>query len=142
MNIIKAGIIPFIQTDRGVEMLFMISSDAKFGGPDPMIGKGNIDDGETPEQAGLREGHEELGLKPSNFAGTPFLVKDALTQGLDDAYGMRILAVEVKSKTDFDTPHYETERTLWLTAEEYGQQGRKNQLEFVQLLQQKLQSNT
>lgn len=129
--IIKAGVIPYIRTDRGVEMLFMVTSDAKYGGPDPMIGKGYIDPGETPEQAALREGHEELGLKHSNFVGNPFIVKDSEIQGLDDSYGMRVMAVEVKSKEDFDVPHYETEYTVWLTAAEYYERGRKNQLEFV-----------
>lgn len=128
----KAGVIPYIQTERGLEMLFMVTSDFKYGGPDPMIGKGNIDPGETPEQAGLREGHEELGLKESNYANTPFLVKDSEIQGLcGDPYSMRILAVEVKNKEDFDVPHYETAYTIWLTKDEYLEQGRRNQLEFV-----------
>lgn len=128
----KAGVIPYIRTDRGVEMLFMVTSDAKYGGPDPMIGKGIIDPGETPEQAGLREGHEELGLKESNFANTPFLVKDSEIQGLcGDPYAMRILAVEVKNKEDFDVPHYETDHTVWLTYDEYFQRGRENQREYV-----------
>lgn len=131
----KAGVIPYIRTERGVEMLFMVTSDAKFGGPDPMIGKGNIDPGETPEQAGLREGHEELGLKESNFANTPFLVKDLEIQGLcGDPYTMRIFAVEVKSKDDFDVPHYETDHTVWMTGVEYFNKGRKNQWEFVSVL--------
>lgn len=135
MNITKAGIIPFIKTGLGIEMLFMVSSDAKFGGPDPMIGKGNIDPGETPEQAALREGHEELGLKESNFANAPFLIKDSEIQGLcGDPYGMRILAVEVTNKEDFDVPHYETEYTVWLTDAQYHQVGRKNQLEFINAL--------
>lgn len=137
-TIAKAGIIPFIKTEKGIEMLFMVTSNAKYGGPDPMIAKGHVDEGETPEQAAVREGGEELGLKPSNFAGSPFLVEDATTQGLDATYIMRILAVEVKSKTDFDKPHYETEYTVWMTAEEYARRGRKNQLGFVQLLQQKI----
>lgn len=137
----KAGVIPYIRTDRGIEMLFMVTSDFNYGGPDPMVGKGYIDPGETPEQAGIREGHEELGLKESNFANTPFLIKDSEIQGLcGDPYSMRILAVEVKNKVDFDVPHYETAYTIWLTLEEYQQKGRKNQLEFVQSLAQKLES--
>lgn len=131
----KAGIIPYIRTDRGVEMLFMVSSDAKFGGPGPMIGKGFIDSGETPEQAAVREGREELGLKVSNFVSNPTLVKDSSIQGLcGDPYTMRIFAVEVKNKDDFDVPHYETDHTVWLTGREYYEIGRKNQWEFVSKL--------
>lgn len=140
-NVKKAGIIPFIMTERGLEMLFMVSSNAAYGGPDPMISKGHVDEGESPDQAALREGNEELGLKTSNCVGAPFLVKDDTIQGLDDTYVMRILAVEVKNKTDFDKPHYETAHTVWMTLEEYQQKGRRSQLGFVQLLAQKLQNH-
>lgn len=128
----KAGIIPFIITDGGVvEMLFMVSSDPKFGGPDPMCSKGHIDPGETPEQAAIREGIEELGLKESNFAGEPYHLMDQEIQGLCNSYGLRMYAVQVKSKEDFDEPHYETERTEWMTWADYYQKGRKNQQVFV-----------
>lgn len=138
VDITKAGIIPFIRTERGIEMLFMRSSDPDFGGPDPMISKGHIDHGETPEQAAVREGHEELGLRQSNFAGRPFLVADQQIKGLTAEYVMRIMAVEVKNKDDFDQPYFETAETMWLTGEEYAQQGRKSQLGFVQALLSKL----
>lgn len=137
-DIAKAGIIPFIRTERGVEMLFMRSSDPDFGGPDLMIAKGHIDDGETPQQAAVREGGEELGLKPSNFAQPPFIVHDQQVRGLTATYIMRIMAVEVKSKEDFGQYHYETAETVWLTGEEYAKVGRKSQLVFVQALLKQL----
>lgn len=137
-NITKAGIIPFIRTERGIEMMFMRSSDPDFGGPDPMIAKGHVDEGETPEQAAIREGEEELGLKQSNFAAPPFVVMDQQIQGLTAVYYMRIMGVELKSKEDFGAFHYETAETMWMTAEEYGTRGRKSQIGFVKALLSKL----
>lgn len=134
MPIRKAGIIPFIRTEKGIEMLFVRSSDPDFGGPDPMIAKGHVDKGETPEQAAIREGGEEAGLKQSNFAGRPFLVQDQEIRGMTSTYLMRILAVEVKSKDDFGPFHYETAETMWMTGEEYEHRGRRSQLGFVQAL--------
>lgn len=135
-NITKAGIIPFIRTEKGVEMLFMVSSDPDFGGPDPMISKGHVDPGESPDQAAIREGEEELGLKQSNFAGSPFLVMDEQITGLQSTYVMRILAVEIKNKEDFGQFHYETERVEWMTAEEFMRHGRRSQRMFITKLQQ------
>ena len=54
----RAGLIPFIRSERGIEYLMMIASDPKFGGPRPMISKGKIEDGETQKQAALREAEE------------------------------------------------------------------------------------
>lgn len=137
-DIAKAGIIPFIRTERGIEMLFMRSSNAKFGGTALMIAKGHVDDGETPEQAAVREGGEELGLIPSNFAQPPFIVCDQRVRGLATTYIMRIMAVEVKSKEDFGSFDHETAETVWLTGEEYAKVGRKSQLVFVQALLKQL----
>lgn len=138
MHIRKAGIIPYIRTEKGIEMMFAISSDPAYGGPDPMISKGHIDEGETPEQAAVREGNEELGLLPANFAEQPFLVKDETIRGMTSTYGMRIMAVEVKSKDNFGPFGYETAETIWMTGDEYAQRGRKSQLGFIQALLSKL----
>lgn len=133
-NIKKAGIIPFVRVDDEIEMLFMISSDPNYGGPDPMVSKGRIDAGETPEQAAIREGHEELGLRQSNFAGQVFHVHDAEVKGLDAVYVMRIFAVEVKNKDDFDQPHYETKEVVWLSEKDYEMVGRRSHRPFVKAL--------
>ena len=122
--ITKAGLIPYVVEDRLIKMLFMVSSDARFGGPDPMISKGNIDPGETPEQAAIREAEEELGLQLSNLIEHPFLISSEKIAGMNDEYVMNIYACQVKDKNTFSTPHYETAYTLWLTLEEFHQIGR------------------
>lgn len=129
-KISKAGFMPFI-VERGVPLyLFMVSSDTKFGGAKPQIAKGHVDEGETPKQAGVREAEEELGLRRSNI-GTVLKGWSGTQAGLSETYPMTVFAARVKSKTAFDKPHYETEKTVWLSAEEFKAQGRKEQAAIV-----------
>jgi 8-oxo-dGTP pyrophosphatase MutT (NUDIX family) len=123
----KAGIIPY----HGNKCLFMISSDPTFGGPDPAVAKGGIDSGENILQAAVREGEEELGLKKSNFVNAPFKAWEGEIKGLLNSYTMHVFAVEVKDPTDFDTPHYETEQTVWMTREEFAKNGRASQRQIA-----------
>lgn len=111
----KAGILPYYMDGDTRRFLFMISSDPDFGGSDPMISKGKIDAGESSLQAALREGEEELGLKRHNIVdGTLEAGWSGMVSGLDARYHMDIYICEVKSMTDFGTPQYETEKTIWL----------------------------
>jgi len=123
----KAGFIPFFRGERGIEFLFMISSDARFGGDRPMISKGGIDGSETEIEAAIREAKEELGLKETNLKSRNFKeVWYQKTKGLIVTYSMKIFIGEVKSKTDFSIPHYETEKTIWMTPEEFYRLGRQS----------------
>lgn len=131
--ITKAGLIPYVVEDGQIKMLFMVSSDARFGGPDPMISKGNIDPGETPEQAAIREAEEELGLQLSNMISHPFLITSEKIKGMDLEYFMNIYACEVADTTSFSTPHYETAETVWLTLEQFEMIGRPLHRPIVQL---------
>lgn len=132
----KAGIIPYFKDGTA---LFFCSNNAAYGGVEPSIAKGRVDGEETEEQAAIREGEEELGLKQSNFASSPVLIwKDVLT-GMDATYEMAVYAVEVKSKTDFSAPGKETGSTKWLTLEQYEKEGRKSQLHIVQKMKKFLE---
>lgn len=128
----KAGIIPYIVEDGVVKMLFMVSSDARYGGPDPMISKGHVDEGENFAQAAVREGEEELGLKTSNMDGAPILAWKGELSGMDAKYAFHVFTVKVKDKNDFGQFHYETQSTHWLSAQEFAEQGRKSQNNIVQ----------
>ena len=64
----RAGIYPIYTNEEGKAFVYMmIPSDPKYGGPLLQMGKGGIDEGETAEQAAIREGYEELGLLASNI---------------------------------------------------------------------------
>lgn len=129
----KAGVIPYVKTEDGIIMLFMKPSDPAYGGPHYQIAKGEVDPGETSLSAALREGEEELGLLPSNVKNIKKLVTERMT-GMDGSYIITIYAAEVNSPDHFGKPHYETQSTKWVTAEEFRAVGRLNQLHVVQLL--------
>ena len=137
----KAGILPyFIEADDSISYLFMTSSDPDFGGPDPMVSKGHVDIGESVEQAAVREGKEELGLRVSN------IVANSLKEGwvgelggMTSHYKMHIYTCQVKDKTSFDEPHYETKETNWFSFEEAMRKVRRSHRDIVKSIHEKLQ---
>lgn len=135
-----AGIIPYVIEDGQVHMLFMISSDANYGGDKPMISKGGVDPGESLAEAAMREGHEELGLVLRNCVCDPFEVTTMQVTGQTDTYPMTVFAVEVADRNDFEEPHYETAYTVWLTLEQFRHLGRASHMTFVSDLVNKLKS--
>jgi 8-oxo-dGTP pyrophosphatase MutT (NUDIX family) len=135
----KAGIIPyFIGKDGTIEMLFMVSSDARYGGPDPMISKGRVEHGEDPAEGAVREAEEELGLKVSNLKGQPFELMKNEMRGDTEDYTFFCYGAEVKSKGDFGKYHYETGSTHWMTNDEFQKAGRRNHRQYAQKLFDKL----
>ena len=119
---LKAGIVPFLDDGR---CLFVVSSNAAFGGLDPAIAKGRVDGEESAKDAAIREGIEELGLRRSNMAAEPFLGWKGELTGLDATYPMEVYAVLVKSEKAFDTPDEETARTVWMTWADFKAEGRQ-----------------
>lgn len=129
----RAGVVPYFYDDGGPVMMFMVSSDADYGGSSPAIAKGHIDTGETAQQAALREGAEELGLRSSNMVDDSISkVWTGQLEGLDEKYILNLFACEIKNKSDFDVPHFETEKTVWLSIEEFRKVGRKSHLFLVE----------
>jgi len=129
----RAGIIPYIWDEKkgAYVYMFMMPSDAKFGGAVLQIAKGVIEDTEHPELSAVREGEEELGLKRSNMAEKPFEFFKSLQITAKDKYSMNVYAVEIKNKKDFNKPHFETKFTTWVPAERFNQIGRKGHREIV-----------
>ncbi len=137
---VTAGVIPYIIEDGQIHMLFMISSDANYGGDKPMISKGGVDPGESLAEAAMREGHEELGLVLRNCVCEPFEVATMQIAGRMDTYPMTVFAVEVADRNDFEEPHYETAYTTWLTATQFQLLGRRSHIGFVDTLVSKLET--
>jgi 8-oxo-dGTP pyrophosphatase MutT (NUDIX family) len=130
---IKAGLIPFYKHPDGtIEFLFMVSSNPKFGGPDPMISKGGIEPGEGFKDTAVREAEEELGLKRNNVISGLITITDDIVKGLDNSYRMVVYACEVKTKNNFSMHHYETAYTTWMTNELFQSRGRSEHRRIVQ----------
>lgn len=134
----KAGMIPYFYDNGVLKMLFAVSSNPAFGGTQPMIAKGHIEEGEDPRTGGIREAEEELGLKPDNFANKPFFVTVQKIAGNIATYDLHIFAVEVRDPKDFNPHDAEIASVHWLTIEQYQKYGRKSQFGLVQALVNKL----
>lgn len=135
----KAGLIPYLYENGILKMLFMVSSNPKFGGAKPMISKGTIEDGELKIEAAIREAKEELGLKEENLRFEPFCVFDGYVKLKSSEYELAVYAAEINDKFMFDKWCYETLYTVWLTVDDFMEKGRKDHQEIVQLLIDKLE---
>jgi 8-oxo-dGTP pyrophosphatase MutT (NUDIX family) len=113
----RSALIPFFIDENGaLELMFMMPSNKKFGGDKYQLCKGRIDPGETPQEAALREGQEELGLFTPN-------IEDVHNLGifLGRTY---VFTGRIKDKNMFGDPHFETEKTIWMTPEQFYNDGR------------------
>lgn len=115
-KVFRSGIIPYVIEENIIKMMFMIPSDSQYGGPLPQIAKGRIEENEDPLEAGLREASEELGLFTGNVLET---------HNLGTFLGRTTIhVVKIKDKALFGDPHFETQRVLWMTNEEFQKDGR------------------
>jgi len=120
----RSGIIPYYMNDKNqITMLFMIPSNTKYGGDQYQLGKGRIDGNETPEEAALREGHEELGLKGNNIMN---IFKVGIFLGRTHVFAVNILDSE-----DFDNYTLETSAVDWMTLTEFELRGRRLHVDLV-----------
>lgn len=115
----RAGVIPYYVDDNDtVQMMFMISSNSKYGGPDPQISKGKVDpDDKTYRDAAFREAKEELGLFKGNVINETYIGKFLGRT--------HVFICKINDPDMFGDTSYETERTVWMTAEQFDEDGRK-----------------
>lgn len=112
----RSGVLPYYIEEGAVKILFMRPSDPKFGGDTFQIAKGKHEDGESAEEAGLREAGEELGLFEGNIGVIHTLGKFL---GRTDMF-----VVKVNDQDMFGDPCNETAETKWMTPEEFQTEGR------------------
>lgn len=125
----RAGLIPYFLNDEGkVEMMFMIPSDQTYGGSSPQIAKGRIEDGEDQKETAIREAQEELGLIRANIDGEVEYLGVHL--GRTHMYACR-----VHSKELFGVFSFETEEVVWMTEDEFRQDGRDIHRDVVHLVE-------
>ena len=114
----RSGVIPYCLEDDQIKILFMKPSDPKYGGDVFQIAKGKHEEGETPEEAGLREATEELGLFTENIVSTHELGKFL------GRTHMFVCEVKDPSPDQFGDPCFETGATKWMTPDEFYKEGR------------------
>lgn len=102
----RAGGVPYYRFPDGVlRVLLMVPSDPAYGGTHLQLAKGGIDDGETPEEAAVREVSEELGGVPDNFSAVTYL-------GLFE--NIYVYTMKVTDPEEFERPCFETLYTKWV----------------------------
>lgn len=138
ISVKRAAVIPyFIDEDGTVRMMFMSPSDSKYGGTDPQLAKGKVDpEDETIMDTAFREAYEELGLRKDNIY-TESIKFYGTILGNTDLFYCRVI-----NQTNFDEPHYETEKTFWLTNEEFGQFGRNLHIDIVNEVSMQIMMDT
>lgn len=130
----RAGIYPIYKDPNGqIWVYLMIPSDPSYGGSEPQMGKGRVDDGETVEQAAMREGQEELGLRKDNITNMFVIAKEQIT-GLDGYYEITVYGAEVSDPKAFDPAGKESGWTGWVTLDDALVKGRQSQKHFLQAI--------
>jgi|19_taG_2_1085344.scaffolds.fasta_scaffold01762_5 8-oxo-dGTP pyrophosphatase MutT (NUDIX family) len=125
----KAGLIPFIETDDGIKMCFMKSSDSAYGGSKWQISKGHMDPGEKPLATAVREAEEELGVKKSNMSNITLVGKFKLRGDVEEYY---LHIYKAHMKTDKLGRHdSEVGQVKWLTPKEFASSGRNAHIPIV-----------
>lgn len=148
-KVYRAGLIPYFVTESGtVELMFMVPSDATYGGtlveqqrPDgttaltmisqPQIAKGKVEIDEDHKQTAIREAQEELGLFRGNIIGEVHHVGTFM--GRTDLH-----VCKIDAKDMFGEPSYETDRIEWLTMDQFMESGRPLHKPAVQACYRKI----
>lgn len=113
----KAAFIPY----HDGRILVCRSSNPMFGGPHFALCKGNIDKGETVEQAAIREAEEEVGLRLTNLAGPIRHLGTFMTF----KYLLSVYTAEIADPEAFNPPCWEIAETKWMTWNEFTAVGRE-----------------
>lgn len=122
--VFRAGTIPYIIEDGEIKMMFMKPANIEYGGDTFQLAKGKVEDGETNEQAALREAREELGL---------FIGNVSLTEELGTFMGRTTVYVaKIKDRDMFGEPSFETSDVTWMTLDEFMELGRDLHKPIVQ----------
>jgi 8-oxo-dGTP pyrophosphatase MutT (NUDIX family) len=130
----RAGVYPVYTDPNGEVWVFlMIPSKAEYGGAEPQMGKGRVDDGETPEEGAFREGQEELGLRMDNIKRKWLITKEQIT-GLDGYYDMSVYGAEIIDPKAFDAHSDESGWVGWVKFEDALTQSRQSQVHFLKAI--------
>ena len=117
-KIYRAGMIIYHLTESNeIKILFMMPSKDNYGTPYFQIPKGKIEEGESPEDAAVRESKEEVGLFKPNIDGKIHHLGNFL--GRTEMY-----VAKIKDVDQFGDPHHETKETKWMTPKEFQAEGR------------------
>lgn len=131
-KVYRAGMIVYrFNENNDIEMLFMRPSDPEYGTDTLQVPKGRVEEGETNEQAAIREAQEEVGLFKGAILKGP--------EGLGTFLGRtEVYVCKVGTDALFGEPDFETAETKWLTLEQFIDEGRTLHRPIVQAAYRKI----
>lgn len=131
-KVFRAGAIPYTVTNGVVRMMFMKPSDLTYSEDVFQLAKGRVEEGESFEEAAIREAEEELGLLSSNIE---LIYELGLFMGRTTVYLMKVIDEDL-----FVDPDKETSATCWMTPEEFDKIGRELHRHVVKAAWYRIQS--
>lgn len=105
-----------------------------------MISKGKIEDDEGTLGCAIREAEEELGLVRENMIGEPFHLTSERVVLRSGTYDLTVYAVQIRDRWNFEKWCDETEYTTWMSLEDFKEQGRRDHIPYVVMLESRLNS--
>lgn len=105
----KAAGVPYWFDEHGPVIRLMVPSDARYGGTDPQLAKGQLD-GKSPLETAIEEAEEELGA--IRHLMTPRFFGQYSIQGMDGKYDMAVYLLHYRDPSQWHNPHYETKYTV------------------------------
>ena len=132
----RAGTIPYYVDDNGqLFVCLFTSNNAAYGGTEPSVPKGGVNDGEDIMKGAERETHEETGIPLSQLTDT-IPVKTTVVTGLTSSYELHVFASRVQAMTRLQ-PTQEGHGE-WFAFEDALRQVRASHKLFLLALAQKL----
>jgi 8-oxo-dGTP pyrophosphatase MutT (NUDIX family) len=133
---VRAGIVPYYIDGNQIHVYLMIPSNAAYGGTEPQIAKGRVEE-EGEQEAAIREGEEELGLIRSNIDKIEVGWSGNLSGMSASGYKFVVYIASIKDPKNFGKFHYETGWAGWISEQEISRV-RDSQRQIVSAIIQKI----
>jgi 8-oxo-dGTP pyrophosphatase MutT (NUDIX family) len=111
----RAGSIVYYLDNGNMEVCLITSSNPIYGGPDPQLPKGTIEN-LSEEETAIKEAVEETGISKIDIIQVKYLYKDIIREDYYPPFYMSLYGIEVKTKklNDHD---FEVKSANWYTIE-------------------------
>jgi 8-oxo-dGTP pyrophosphatase MutT (NUDIX family) len=111
----RAGAIVYYLSTNKIEICLVISSNPVYGGPDPQLPKGKIEN-ESSKDTAIREAIEETGISQQNIVKVFYLTKGIIREDFYPPFSLELYGIEVNTKS-LNKPDSEIKSAMWYPLE-------------------------